>query len=222
MFVMCKAHRTGLVGDELETSILDISASSDRTISSVDSSFDVSALIDTAIFDTILDVSLPDVNEFVKKFELKIGLNDSFVLLLTEILKENFLKSTEQMSKLLKDIKKKKDVENVTNKQDDLEKDDISGVPTGVIISEQKSPIKIKSSNIHIKTDIFTEDIADPVNILNELPEEDSDDNAMDVDFGTTFEVSEEKRKFLRFLTTRSQQSLSLDKKNDQYLDNFY
>ena len=188
---------------------------------------------DTNISDVSFESSL---NEFVKKFELKTGHNDSSVLLLTdtsldesvieskkdkvETLKENFLKSSEQMSQLLEDIqKKKKEAEDKSlfvEGQSKAEREKTIGVPTGVIISEQKSPVRIRSSKIHIRTDIFCEE----ANILNEDPVvEDVDE--MDVE-STTFEVSDKKRKFASKLATRSLQSLKDQKKNDEYLVSFY
>ena len=147
--------------DESEASILNSSSVFDGTISSVDSSFDISAMNDTNISDVSFESSL---NEFVKKFELKTGHNDSSVLLLTdtsldesvieskkdkvETLKENFLKSSEQMSQLLEDIqKKKKEAEDKSlfvEGQSKAEREKTIGVPTGVIISEQKSPVRIQ------------------------------------------------------------------------------
>ena len=85
-----------------------------------------------------------------------------------------------------------------------------------VIISEQKSPVRIQSSKIHIRTDIFCEE----ANILNEDPEVE-DVNEMDVE-STTFEVSDKRRKFASKLATRSLQSLKDQKKNDEYLVSFY
>ena len=142
--------------DESEASILNSSAVSDGTISSVDSSFDISAMNDTNISDVSFESSL---NEFVKKFELKTGHNDSSVLLLTdtsldesvieskkdkvETLKENFLKSSEQMSQLLEDIqKKKKEAEDKSlfvEGQSKAEREKTIGVPTGVISSVSRN-----------------------------------------------------------------------------------
>ena len=95
----------------------------------------------------------------MKKFELKTGHNDSSVLLLTdtsldesvieskkdkvETLKENFLKSSEQMSQLLEDIqKKKKEAEDKSlfvEGQSKAEREKTIGVPTGVISSVSRN-----------------------------------------------------------------------------------
>ena len=104
-----------------ENSSLDISAASDGSFSLVDSSFDISALKDTAISDTSHYVNLPDIKEFVKKFELNTGLNGSSVVLLSDTCmddsmtvtkndklkrqKENFLNFTEEMSKVLHQVR---------------------------------------------------------------------------------------------------------------------
>lgn len=122
--------------------------------------------------------------------------------------------------------KKKKDVKIVQNTSEVMsekvvEKKTTNAVSTSVFVSEQKSPIKIKSSKIHIRTDIFSDDLIDPVNILNELTEEEFDDNAMDVKCATTFEISVKKRKFSTVLVKRYWKSLTSHKKNDQYLAKF-
>ena len=52
--------------NDVETSSLDIGAAPGGSITSVNSCFDISALNDIGNSDTSLDVSLPDVNEFVK------------------------------------------------------------------------------------------------------------------------------------------------------------
>ena len=199
------------------------------------------------------DRSLLDVNEFVKKFELKTGLVDSSVLLDSdtdnsmvvdqkeETLKENFLKSTEQVTKLLGDLKRHdekntheegkivdKEVMEVDEASErnselkDVSKEADLGPKTGIIISEQPSPIKFANSKIHIRTDIFENDMNDTENVVN-LPEAAEDQRIEEEAFSSdsTFDISEKKRKFASILSNRAK-AKSLVKKNDNYLVEFY
>ena len=94
--------------------------------------------------------------------------------------------------------------------------------PKKIILRREKTPIRIISSKINIRTDIFYEDHNESVNISNELFEKESDDNAMDIESGTSFEISHKKKRFSTVLGKRYQKRLSLDKNSDKYLIKFY
>merc|ERR1719300_55459 len=96
------------------------------------------------------------------------------------------------------------------------------GPKTGIIISEQPSPIKFANSKIHIRTDIFENDMNDTENVVN-LPEvaegQQNEEEAFTSD--STFDISEKKRKFATILSKRAK-AKALVKKNDNYLVEFY
>ena len=102
----------------LDTS-LDINGLNSTTISS-DSSLNNASMESSDGGNTSTD-TLPDVNKFLERFELQTGLSDSVLLASDtsaceveeeekqETLKENFLKSAAEMTKLLGDIRKKEE-----------------------------------------------------------------------------------------------------------------
>merc|ERR1719300_1236266 len=104
----------------------------------------------------------------------------------------------------------------------DASKEADLGPKTGIIISEQPSPIKFANSKIHIRTDIFENDMNDTENVVN-LPEvaenQQNEEEAFTSD--ATFDISNKKRKFASILSNRAK-AKALVKKNDNYLVEFY
>ena len=156
----------------------------------------------------ISEDTVQDVNEFVKQFELGSGLSSSILLETSDesILdtpvnessfsncKENFLKSTETVSKLLGDLTR-------SDKKVEKEKDPKSTLGTVHLFSnEQKSPVKVKNSKIWIRPDLFSSDAPElNDNILDNSVEEDetSDESIKEVEYGKSIgEISDKKRSF--------------------------
>jgi len=148
--------------------------------------------------------SVQDVNEFVKQFELGSGFNSSILLETSDesimdtldsehsfsSSKDNFLKSTETVSKLLDDLTR-------SDKREEKEKD---LKPTSETVhlfrNEQKSPVKVKNSKIWIRADLCSSDAPElNENILNNSVGE--DDSIKEVEDGKPIgEISNKKRSF--------------------------
>ena len=212
---------------------LDISNSSlDTTASSLDLTDSDSASLSDVGTDLDTSDSLPDVDEFLRKFETSSVVTTSgetsgqtsFSEAEQEGREEtssagkgNFFKLAEDFENFLDEVKRKKPASNA-----------FMDVSKPSEVSEAVTEVKPRNSSLIIRTDLFSSDnssqstlsenihveAADQIPASSELEE----DTEMDIEPEPVFVISDNKRKFAAFLVNKAQTV----KKSSSFLTEFY